>query len=220
MSFTPSTTSAAAARAPAAQLVAQPAAQPALRERVLQASRELLAEGGPAALSMREVARRSGVTHQAPYHHFPDKASIVAELVTQGFEELAGRLSLAHGPAVPGGREARRATLRAAAEAYLGFALDHPAVFRLMFRPELCESARFPQAREAAERARGELHRLVCTVHGSAADESLASLHWAHVHGLACLSLDGPLEHCMPAEAERRAHLRAATEHFVRMVLP
>lgn len=192
---------------------------PALRERVLQASRELLAEGGPAALSMREVARRSGVTHQAPYHHFPDKESIVAELVTQGFEELAARMARANDLAVPAGTEGKRAMLRAAAEAYLGFALDHPAVFRLMFRPELCHAARFPQAREAGERARAELHRLVHSVHDGQGDEALASLHWAHVHGLACLALDGPLEHCVPTEAERREHLCAVTEHFVQMAI-
>ena len=192
---------------------------PALRERVLQASRELLAEGGPAALSMREVARRSGVTHQAPYHHFPDKESIVAELVTQGFEELAARMARANDLAAPQGPGGQRAALLAAAEAYRGFALANPAVFRLMFRPELCQAARFPQAREAAERARAELQRLVRTVHDGDFDEALASLHWAHVHGLACLALDGPLEHCVPTQAERRAHLQAATEHFVRMVL-
>ena len=203
-----------------ATLTARPLPDPpALRERVLQASRELLAEGGPAALSMREVARRSGVTHQAPYHHFPDKESIVAQLVTQGFEELAARMARANDLAAPEGAQGKRAQLRAAAEAYLGFALENPAVFRLMFRPEMCQAARFPQAREAAERARAELQRLVRTVHDGTFDEALASLHWAHVHGLACLALDGPLEHCVPTEAERRDHLRAATEHFVRMVL-
>jgi AcrR family transcriptional regulator len=189
---------------------------PALRERVLQVSRELLAEGGLAALSMREVARRSGVTHQAPYHHFPDKESIVAELVTQGFDQLAARLARANDLAAPQGR---RATLQAAAEAYLGFAMEQPAVFRLMFRPELCQATRFPQAREAAERAHAELQRLVRTVHGGAYDEALASLHWAHVHGLACLVLDGPLEHRVGDESERRAHLREVTERFVGMVL-
>lgn len=197
--------------------VPAPAAPPALRERVLQASRELLAEGGPATLSMREVARRSGVTHQAPYHHFPDKASILAELVTQGFEELQARLARANDLAVQRGK---REALRAAAEAYVGFALDHSAVFRLMFRPELCEMARFPRAVESAERARAELQRLVRTVHDGAYDEALASLYWAHVHGLACLALDGPLEHCVPTLEARREHLREATEHFVRLMLP
>ncbi len=203
----------------AAAAARSPGASATLRDRVLQASRELLADGGLAALSMREVARRSGVTHQAPYHHFPDKESIVAELVTRGFEELAARMARANDLSPAEGAAGKRATLLAAAEAYLDFALDNPGVFRLMFRPELCEAARFPKARDAAERAHAELRRLVCTVHDGAYDEALASLYWAHVHGLACLALDGPLEHRMPAPAERRAHLRQATEHFVRMVL-
>ena len=189
---------------------------PALRERVLQVSRELLAEGGLAALSMREVARRSGVTHQAPYHHFPDKESIVAELVTQGFVELATRLACANDLAAPHGR---RATLHAAAEAYLAFALEQPAVFRLMFRPELCQATRFPQACEAADRAHAQLQRLVRTIHDGAYDETLASLYWAYVHGLACLVLDGPLEQIVGGETERHAHLRAVTERFAGMVL-
>jgi AcrR family transcriptional regulator len=197
-----------------------PAAPPTLRERVLQASRELLAEGGPATLSMREVARRSGVTHQAPYHHFPDKAAILAELVIQGFEELQVRLARANDLASQRGERGKREALRAAAEAYVGFALDHPAVFRLMFRPELCEMTRFPRAVEAAERARAELQRLVRTVHDGAYDEALASLYWAHVHGLACLALDGPLEHCVPTRETLQEHLREATEHFVRVMLP
>jgi AcrR family transcriptional regulator len=189
---------------------------PALRERVLQVSRELLAEGGLAALSMREVARRSGVTHQAPYHHFPDKEAIVAALVTQAFDELAARLAHANDLAAPQGR---RAALLAAAEAYLGFAMEQPAVFRLMFRPELCNAARFPQACEAADRAHAELQRLVRTVHGGDYHEALASLHWAQVHGLACLALDGPLEQRVGGEAARLAHLREVTERFARMVL-
>jgi len=194
----------------------EPPAPPALRERVLQVSHDLLTEGGLAALSMREVARRSGVTHQAPYHHFPDKESIVAELVARAFDELAARLARANDLATPSGR---RATLLAAAEAYLGFAMEQPAVFRLMFRPELCESARFPQAREAADRAHAELQRLVRTVHGGAYDEALASLHWAQVHGLACLALDGPLDMRVGGETQRLAHLREVTERFATLVL-
>jgi len=188
---------------------------PHLRERVLETSRELLAEGGLAALSMREVARRAGVTHQAPYHHFPDKESIVAELVTEGFEELGRRLHGAVDAACTGGKAE---VLRGAAEAYLGFALEHPAVFRVMFRPELCDPARFPRARAAAENARAACERLVRIVHDGRFSPALASMHWAHVHGLACLVLDGPLGAELPTEAARRAHLTEASAHFIHMV--
>ena len=182
---------------------------------MLETSRELLAEGGLAALSMREVARRAGVTHQAPYHHFPDKESIVAELVTEGFEELARRLHGAVEAACAGGKSE---VLRGAAEAYLGFALEHPAVFRVMFRPELCDPARFPLAQAAAENARAACERLVRIVHDGRFSPALASMHWAHVHGLACLVLDGPLGAELPTEAARRAHLTEASAHFIHMV--
>ena len=186
-----------------------------LRERVLETSRELLAAGGLAALSMREVARRAGVTHQAPYHHFPDKESIVAELVAEGFEELARRMASANDAAAAQGK---REVLRLAAEAYLGFALEHPAVFRVMFRPELCDPARFPRALAAAEHARAQCERLVRIVHDGRFSPALASMHWAHVHGLACLVLDGPLGPQLSTEEARRAHLVEASAHFAHMV--
>lgn len=182
---------------------------------MLETSRELLAEGGLAALSMREVARRAGVTHQAPYHHFPDKESILSELVAEGFEELARRMALANDAAAAQGKHE---VLRLAAEAYLGFALEQPAVFRVMFRPELCDSARFPRAQAAGERARAECERLVRIVHDGRFSQSLASMHWAHVHGLACLVLDGPLGSQWPTEEARRAHLVEASAHFAHMV--
>lgn len=201
---------------PSASVVSPPSALPTLRARVLETSRELLASGGLAALSMREVARRAGVTHQAPYHHFPDKESIVAELVTEGFEELSRRMALANDAAAAGGKTE---VLRRAAEAYLGFALEHPAVFRVMFRPEMCDAARFPRALAAAEGARAECERLVRIVHDGHYSQALASMHWAQVHGLACLVLDGPLEAELPTEEARRAHLMEASAHFAALVV-
>ena len=72
-----------------------------LKQQVLDASIALVAESGLAGLSMREVARRAGVSHQAPYHHFADKAAIVAALVERGFAMLTLRLEAARdaGPA-------------------------------------------------------------------------------------------------------------------------
>ena len=67
-----------------------------LRSELLRTSRELLDEAGPSALSMREVARRAGCTHQAPYHYFANREAILAALVCEGFDELADRLAVAH----------------------------------------------------------------------------------------------------------------------------
>jgi len=67
-----------------------------LRHELLSTSRELLAEGGSGALSMREVARRAGCTHQAPYYYFKDRETILATLVVDGFADLAIRLRAAN----------------------------------------------------------------------------------------------------------------------------
>lgn len=186
-----------------------------LRRRILQASAELIETEGLAALSMREVARRAGVTHQAPYHHFADRESILAELVTAGFDELARRLALANGKIAAG----RHAVLNASGRAYVGFAIDHPGMFRIMFRPELCNPSRFPAALEAGERAHGELERLVQLMHDDRPSDSLASTYWAEVHGLACLIVDGPIGQRLRSVRERRAHMNQTLAHFTQFVL-
>jgi len=187
-----------------------------LRRRILETSRELLDAEGIATLSMREVARRAGVTHQAPYHHFADREAILAELVTEGFDTLAKRLTAANDLARS---EGQRAALLASFEAYVGFALARPGVFRIMFRPEVCDPQRFAEARAAGERAHGELARLVTIVNGGVHDDVLASLLWAHVHGLAGLLLDGPLGPSLPTDAARAAHVRAVAERFAELLL-
>jgi AcrR family transcriptional regulator len=183
-----------------------PPAEPAdLRQRILDTARALLDEQGAAALSLREVARRAGVTHQAPYHHFADRESILAELVAQGFDELARRLARAH---ATGGDT--QTTLVASGTAYVVFALDHPGVFRVMFRADLCDPLRFAPVQAAGDRAHGELRHLVRLVHGGPDDDSLAMLHWAQVHGLASLLLDGPLGQQLSSRRDRLAFVRQA----------
>ena len=182
-----------------------------LRSELLQTSRQLLDEGGSGALSLREVARRSGCTHQAPYHYFADRETLLATLVGEGFEQLAQQLREANDLAASG---TVRATLVASGQAYVGFALSQPGVFRIMFRPDVCNPLRFGQVLEAGARARGELDRLNRIVHGASATEATATLLWAHVHGLACLLLDGPLGVQLPAGRQRQRHLREVAELF------
>ena len=161
-----------------------------LRSELLRTSRQLLDESGPGALSMREVARRAGCTHQAPYHYFANREAILAALVHEGFDELADRLASAHE-----GLESTdlRAILTASGNAYVEFALRHPGVFRVMFRPDVCDPERFPEVVQAGGRARGELARLVKVVLGDDAPLEVEVLFWSGVHGLASLLLDGPL---------------------------
>ena len=128
-----------------------------LRSELLRTSRELLDEAGPSALSMREVARRAGCTHQAPYHYFANREAILAALVCEGFDELADRLAVAHDGL---GSADLHAVLVASGNAYVEFALRRPGVFRVMFRPDVCDPERFPEVVQAGQRARRELARL------------------------------------------------------------
>lgn len=161
-----------------------------LRAELLRTSRELLDEGGPSALSMREVARRAGCTHQAPYHHFANREAILAALVAEGFDTLAERMRHVNDEA---DRHDLRETVEASANAYIEFALGNPGVSRVMFRPDMCSPDNFPRVGEAADRARGELTRLARIVCGPKAPVEAETVLWAYVHGLASLLLDSPL---------------------------
>ena len=132
---------------------------PGLRETILAISGELLNEGGPASLSMREVSRRAGCTHQAPYHHFKSREGILAALITEGFLALEKALSetlRASADATP------QETTRAAGHAYLTFALKNPGVFRIMFRSDMYDPDSHPELIQASQnclRERGSTRR-------------------------------------------------------------
>lgn len=180
-----------------------------LRENLLRTSRELLDEGGPAALSMREVARRAGCTHQAPYHYFTNREAILAALVEAGFDELANRLREARDKA---GTEDLRAVAEASGNTYVEFALTNPGVFRVMFRRDMCDPARFPEVLAAGERARDELRRFAQIIAGERATPEQETALWAGVHGLAVLLLDGLMADELPTLEDRLAYARRVNQ--------
>ena len=107
---------------------------------LIQAAAELLESVGAANLSLRGIAERAGLSRQAPYTHFADKEPLLATLVVTGFDRLASQVDAAS--AHLSGHEA----LAKAGEAYIAFAQDAPALFRLMFSRELVDKAKFPDA--------------------------------------------------------------------------
>lgn len=179
---------------------------PDLRRTLLDASLDLIAKEGLEGFSMREVARRAGVSHQAPYHHFADREAILAALVAEGFERLAQRMDEAAARA--DGADAR---FHAIGRAYVGFALDHPAHFKLMFRSELVREDRHHRAQACAQSAFDVLVRVVEQVSAQrrgAPDRALVLAAWSLAHGLATLLLEGKLDrHCGKG---KRARLAAA----------
>ncbi|KOG80590.1 MULTISPECIES: TetR/AcrR family transcriptional regulator [Streptomyces] len=161
-----------------------------LRAACLRAARELLEEDGSAALSLRAVARRAGVSATAPYRHYSDREALVSAVAAEGYRELAEHLARAHPvPSTPD-------ELAAVAVAYVRFALEHPALFRAMFA-EPCDPT--SEERVAATEA---ISAYVRTIVGAAFPgvdaEALSTTVWALVHGLAFLHLDGKLDSSSP----------------------
>lgn len=174
-----------------------------LREALLNAALRLISEVGPTAFTLREVARRAGVSHNAPYRHFKDRDELMAAVSTQGYEELT-RALLDAGEQEPG----TLARLKGAGLAYVKFALRRPEHFTVMFdapasKPseKVCFNPakmkiKYPQAAEAAERSFRTLMNYVaaCQQEGllRAGDtKELALLTWSIVHGIAKLAITG-----------------------------
>ena len=156
---------------------------------LLSAANDILSEEGVTKLSLRGAARRAGVSQTAPYRHFRDKEALLAALAAGGFRELAETMQrLAGAAAEPPLR------LLATGQAYVAFALEKSALFRLMFGAEISAKASYPELRAAAEEAFAVLTREVSRGQMSemhAYDRAVSA--WSLVHGLATLLIDGQI---------------------------
>ena len=162
-----------------------------LRQALIDAALELIEERGVSALTLREVARRVGVTHAAPQRHFADRAALVAAVAEQGFRGLA-----AHVAAVRGSARTPAQRLRALGVAYVEYALAHPAHLRVMFSPEVADKSRHPELAAAAQAVHAALVDQIADAqrHGSVAPgdpDELSFAAWSMVHGCAVLLIDG-----------------------------
>lgn len=166
-----------------------------LRAKLTQAATEILEEQGVTALSLREVARRAGVSHNAPYRHFADRDALLAALAAEGFARLGDVLEVAQGP-------------RARGEAYVRFALEHPERFRLMFGGLLRLDAH-PGLGAAAARIYDGLVRAFAPLAGPQGAPFAAAAAWSLVHGLTQLLLDGHFPGTTRGERETAAFVRA-----------
>jgi AcrR family transcriptional regulator len=154
-----------------------------LRRALLDTALEAVGEQGPAAVSLRDVARRAGVSHAAPTHHFRDKAALLTALAAEGWSLLADALREV---AADGGDFAELGV------AYVVFATSHPAHFAVMRAPGLAR-ADDPELEAAMGRARAQLESGVQRFEaGSTRDAAATALAaWSLVHGLAALILEG-----------------------------
>ncbi|HNM97168.1 MAG TPA: TetR/AcrR family transcriptional regulator [Marmoricola sp.] len=166
-----------------------------LRNALIKAALDLLNESGPEGVSLRAVARRAGVSHAAPYHHFVDKAALMDAVALTGFKMLRDAIMSAHSEAELGLQQYRQAGM-----AYARFGFDNEALFRLMFRPgatdrtEVWDFARamYDEVREASANAAPDVESRL-----------MARTGWVAIHGTTMLILDGLLEADTPQEREQ-----------------
>lgn len=181
---------AAPARAARRQRDAAPYHHGDLRRALLAATEELLESGGVDAFTLREVARRAGVSHGAPAHHFGDVQGLLSEFTAESFAQLAAAMRRRRAEAPEGAF----AQLRASGIAYVEYAVTHRARFQLMFRSDRLDWNRASLAMSSAD-AFGqfvECMNRVCREAGAPPelDADKIALAWSTVHGFATLLID------------------------------
>jgi AcrR family transcriptional regulator len=181
-----------------------------LRQAVLDEALALIDERGHADFTLREIARRVGVSHAAPYRHFPDRRALITELAAMAGEDLGARVEAA----LDAAGDDLRARFLSAGFAYVRFALDHPASFRAMLSADV--DPEHPRMIAAKERSYGLLLRFVRDAQERGAfpagdPAEIATAVWAMHHGLASLAALGALSKQGPKGLRRAvdaAHTR------------
>jgi AcrR family transcriptional regulator len=159
-----------------------------LREACVEEAQAIITEAGLEQLSLREVARRLGVSHQAPYKHFPSRDHLLAEVVSRAFTDFARYLDgrkLSGDPAND---------LGSIGQAYVRYALNNPLQYRLMFGTPLPDPDQHPEMLKNARHAFSTLRKALQELHAETSRESdkdeidLEALFvWSAVHGLATI---------------------------------
>lgn len=178
-----------------------------LRDALLTAGEAALRDERLEDVSLREIARRAGVSHAAPKHHFPSLGDLFGEIAARGFERFVEALGSA---ADRNADQSPAARLQAMARAYLRFATENAAVYGLMFgKREQCVTT--PHLANASLAAWTQLENQVAAIAGPQRAIHGALLVWSSVHGMAMLKLDRKLPpHLDP---------NAALESVIRMVI-
>lgn len=165
-----------------------------LRATLLDVAEAEVAAHGAAQVSLRSVAKRAGVSHAAPAHHFGDKQGLFTAMAAGGFAALSGRMhaALTDLSAAPAAERIQHLGM-----AYLDFARQRPGLFAVMWRPELHHGSD-PALRAGWQTVQDTMTALIVqaqqegwSVHHD--PQHLVVLGWATVHGLAVLWRDGPL---------------------------
>jgi AcrR family transcriptional regulator len=171
-----------------------------LRNTLVRTGVAMLREVSPDQLSLRELAKRAGVSHNAPYQHFEDREALVAAIAQEGFELLMDTVAraLARSDAAP---LARLRALRA----YVRFARQHPSHFQVMF--SAFKTREHPELSRAATRSRDQLLAVILEAQSAGvlvagAPYAISRVFWTQLHGIATIANAGMLDATTPAALE------------------
>jgi AcrR family transcriptional regulator len=169
-----------------------------LKNALIQAGVEILSKEGIEGLSLRKVAQRAGVSHNAPYSHFPDKQSLIAAISTEGFKQLYDELDTA----VSIHANDPKRQLQEGAWVYVQFAMNNTDTFKIMFSGVLEKEKEYPAFVEISQKT---FHLVVdivraCQNAGILSDappEVMAVSVWGQIHGIISLNLEGQISHAV-----------------------
>lgn len=184
-----------------------------LRAALLKGAGALLEEKGAGQLSLREAARRAGVSQTAPYRHFASKEALMAALAAQAYQDLARVLN--------GAREAAAdaaASLHALGGAYVDYAVQNPQKFRLMYGPEISGVDEWPDTKAASDNVRLIIEKTVTDYLAARRIKLKTPLvpvtsAWSLIHGLAMLMIEQRMG--TMSEKDRQALVASVTGFFV-----
>lgn len=167
---------------------------PSLKEACVQAAREVIAEQGVESLSMRDVARKLDISHQAPYRHFESRDHLLAEIMRRCFADFARHLDERPRSGNP------EADLEAMGQAYLDYARQKPLEYRLMFGTPWPEPAQHPELVKHAVHAFDLLRDSLRGLHGNrpehhAQADRQAMFIWSTLHGMASITQANVMRH-------------------------
>ena len=196
-----------------------------LKEALLTAAESVLDDSGLHGFTLRECARRAGVSHAAPKHHFGDVRGLLTEVAARGFQHLTRRLKTK----LRAAGDDLDAQFVATAEAYVGFAEAHPEHFRIMFRSDLVDMqspslmsaalATFTEMTNVIRRQRGEPEIGAESLDACMTSAQLINdilIGWSHIHGYAHLKLEGQL--AMIPKAAQKDMLATAARRLASLV--
>lgn len=174
---------------------------PDLKEASIQAAREVIAEQGVEGLSLRDVARKLGVSHQAPYRHYPSRDHLLAAIMQRCFEDFAAFLDQAS-------KAHANDALLGMGQAYMRYAAEHPLEYRLMFGTPWPEPASHPElvrhAVHAFDMLRHHLQQQLQQRASATQIDMLALLAqaelqalfiWSALHGMASIQQSNVMQH-------------------------